>query len=119
MISERLKQYIEYKDISYYSIEQNVGVANGTIAKAVKANKNIGSQIIESIIKVCPDLNPAWLIAGEGDMIRENTPIFHKEIKPLKEFDLTEYIRSKDEKIEQQSIEIGMLKKEIEYLKKK
>lgn len=119
MITDRLKQYIEYKGLSYYNIEQNIGVSNGTLSKAIKQKMNLGSQTIESILKVYTDINPAWLMLGEGDMLREYNLSYNLGNKPLKEFDLTEYIRSKDEKIEQQSFEIGMLKKEIEYLKKK
>ncbi|MFL9845863.1 S24 family peptidase [Flavobacterium rhizosphaerae] len=69
MVSERIGLYIEKKHISYYAFENSIGASRGSISKAVKDCKSIGSNVLEKIISVYPDLNPVWLLTGEGDML--------------------------------------------------
>lgn len=68
MVSERLGMYIAAKDISYYAFENSIGASRGAISKAVKENKSIGSSMLESILEIYKDLNPIWLLTGQGDM---------------------------------------------------
>lgn len=72
MVSERLGQYIEKKSISYYAFENSIGASRGAISKAVKENKSIGSSTLEEIISKYSDLNPIWLLTGQGNMFVEN-----------------------------------------------
>lgn len=69
MVSERVGQYIETKGISYYAFENSLGASRGSISKAVKDGKSIGSNMLEKILLLYTDLNPAWLLTGEGDML--------------------------------------------------
>jgi phage repressor protein C with HTH and peptisase S24 domain len=68
MVSLRVGEYIEAKAISYYAFENNLGASRGSISKAVKDGKSIGSNVLEKIIALYPDLNPVWLLTGEGEM---------------------------------------------------
>ena len=72
MIADRLKKYLDYKDISIYAFENAIGCSRGLILKAIKENKNIGSQIIENILCSFPDLDADWLLTGQGQMLKEN-----------------------------------------------
>lgn len=72
MVSERLASYIKHKSISYYAFENAIGAGRGSISKAVKDNKNIGSGLLENILIVYKDLNPSWLLTGIGEMICED-----------------------------------------------
>ena len=79
MTSQRLAQYIDYKEVSYYAFENFIGVSRGGISKAVKKNKNIGSGILENILSHYDDLNPTWLLTGKGSMLLEevkNIPVY-------------------------------------------
>lgn len=81
MVSERLGQYITKKGISYYAFENTIGAGRGSISKAVKEGKSIGSQVLENILLVYPDLNPVWLLTGVGEIFIENQAIIsNKEI---------------------------------------
>lgn len=73
MLSERLGKYIEYKGISFYAFENSLNVSRGSISKAVKDGKSIGSNVIENIMSVYTDINPVWLVMGKGEMLLENT----------------------------------------------
>lgn len=68
MVSERVGQYIEKKGISYYAFENSLGVSRGSISKAVKEGKSIGSNVLENIMSVYTDINPNWLLTGVGDI---------------------------------------------------
>jgi len=72
MLTERLGKYIEYKGISYYAFENSLNVSRGSISKAVKDSKSIGSNVIENIMSVYTDINPTWLIMGKGEMLLDN-----------------------------------------------
>lgn len=71
MVSERLGQYIEKKKYSYYAFENSLHVSRGSISKAVKDKKSIGSNVLEAILIGYPDLNPQWLLTGEGSMLQD------------------------------------------------
>lgn len=72
MVSERLGQYLDAKSISYYAFENSLGASRGSISKAVKDGKSIGSQVLEKILSMYEDLNPAWLLTGQGEMLLTN-----------------------------------------------
>ena len=78
MVSERLGQYIEHKKLSYYAFENSIKASRGSISKSVKESKSIGSTVLENILSVYIDLNPTWLLTGNGPMLLndsgESTP---------------------------------------------
>lgn len=71
MVSERIGQYIGAKGISYYAFENSIGASRGSISKAVKDGKSMGSNMLESIMGVYKDINPVWLLTGVGEMFRD------------------------------------------------
>ena len=71
MVSVRVGEYIEAKGISYYAFENKLGASRGSISKAVKDGKSIGSNVLEKIMLLYPDLNPAWLLTGAGSMLTD------------------------------------------------
>lgn len=65
-VKERLKKYIEHKEISISSFCRAIGVSNAYVSSM---NKSIQPDKIESIALSFPDLNTGWLMTGEGDML--------------------------------------------------
>lgn len=47
-----------------------MGFSNGSLSKALNSKKSIGSDRLEKIFSKYTDLNPSWLMTGEGKMIR-------------------------------------------------
>lgn len=68
----RIKEYIDFKRISVSAFERNVGFSNGSFASQYKNNKSIGSDKIENILNTYPEINPIWLLTGEGNMTISN-----------------------------------------------
>ena len=76
---KRIKQYIDYKGITNQNFEKQVGFSNGAFASQLKNNRTIGVDKLENILIAFPELNPEWLLTGNGEMIKtkskENVPI--------------------------------------------
>ena len=75
---KRIKQYIDYKGITNQNFEKQVGFSNGAFASQLKNNRTIGVDKLENILIAFPELNPEWLLTGNGEMIKtkskENVP---------------------------------------------
>lgn len=68
-ISGRIRQFIEYKKLTINKFSESVGASNSYFNKLIKNNTTIGSDRIENILKIYPEINPAWLITGNGEML--------------------------------------------------
>ena len=51
------------------ALEEKLGVSNGYITKAFSKKSAMGSDLLERIMKLVPQLNSVWLLTGDGDMI--------------------------------------------------
>ena len=65
---ERLISFLAYKKISQGKFESETGLSTGFV-------NNVGDSIrkssLEKIRRVYPELNTAWLLTGEGSMLKE------------------------------------------------
>ena len=76
----------------------SINVGNGYTSKQSKSSASVGSDVLEKIIDVYPDLSPLWLLTGKGDMIIE---LYTDEEKDKINEPPLEYNSSIDEIIEQ------------------
>jgi repressor LexA len=90
---DRLKLYIDEKGISIAAFERSIGMSNASFGKSLKNNGAIGSDKLENILRVYPDINPEWLLTGNGEMLvnefdslhvkEEQAPYYKKSQLPL------------------------------------
>lgn len=83
---KRLKFYLEQKGISNSQFYSDLGIKRGLL-DADKLKATIADPIIAKILVIYTDLNIAWLLTGEGSMLRtdekiDNTPIAHHTEDP-------------------------------------
>lgn len=102
---DRLMQFINYVGLSARQFDISIGASNGYTLRMKKNQASIGSDVIETILKVYPQLSVAWLITGEGDMLKKDKKpeiLEFEELSKLKQSEIEimieEKIRSQQEK---------------------
>lgn len=65
-ITDRILQLLEYKNISKYKFCKDLNLSNGFLDK----RRDITTDNYAKILEYFPDVNPTWLLTGEGDMLR-------------------------------------------------
>ena len=66
---ERLKAYFESQGIAVGTAEKACGFGNATLRNAFDSGKGVGSDKLEKILTVYPNLSSEWLLRGVGSMI--------------------------------------------------
>lgn len=63
----RLKMYINHLGISVLAFEKSIGASNGYVSSI---SKGIGAKYFREITEQYPELDPNWLLTGEGAMLK-------------------------------------------------
>lgn len=69
---QRIKEYADFKGITNQKFEKEVGFSNGAFSTQLKNNKTIGVDKLENILTKYPDINPEWLLTGQGEMLKQS-----------------------------------------------
>lgn len=67
----RIKDFIDFKGVSVRKFEEATGFSNGAFASQFKNNKTIGVDKVENILQTYPEINPDWLLTGNGQMLKK------------------------------------------------
>jgi len=70
----RIILLIQHFELSARQFDLSIGSANGYTLRMQKNNASVGSDVIERIAKLYPQINLVWLITGQGDMLIEEDP---------------------------------------------
>ena len=68
-IKERILYYTDLKGLAKERFFDDLGVTYGNFKGKAK-NQALGSDVIERIITKYPEINPFWLLTGEGEMLK-------------------------------------------------
>lgn len=66
MIVDRIREVIKHTGLSERAFCREIGASHGFLGKV----KSIGSDKLEKIVVRYPEINPDWLLKGEGEMLR-------------------------------------------------
>ncbi len=83
-IKERVLQIAESKKISKTDYFQDLGLSYANF-KGMQKNTGLNSDAVAIILSKYPDINPAWLIIGEGSMYRKEEAVVRDEGIPYQE----------------------------------
>lgn len=71
-INLRINQLIEKLGYNKSSFAAKIGVSQPIITHITNGRNNPGLEVIQKILLNCPEINPEWLILGNGEMILDN-----------------------------------------------
>jgi len=71
---ERIEHFVDYLDISVRAFEQQIGVSNGLIRKAITNKSDIQSKWLNKTVDNFPQINSEWLLTGKGEMLKSDKP---------------------------------------------
>lgn len=71
-LKERIKEFCDSIGLSIREFERVCGLSRGNISNMTGA---LGSDKLAKIIDTYSELNLYWLVAGKGEMIREDRPV--------------------------------------------
>ncbi len=72
IIKERLIEFIASQKMSINKFEKECGLSTGYIKNM---RKSVSPDKLQSIVQKFPELNPGWLMAGEGNMLKSNVNV--------------------------------------------
>lgn len=70
-VNQRIKELIKVVRISQSEFGRRIGQSRNNMSYILGSNKGVKSEILESICKAFPNVNPTWLLIGEGDMWKD------------------------------------------------
>lgn len=110
---DRLSKYMDFKGLNDNIVTKECSLAQGLLGKARSGRSDIGSKAVDKILEKYDDINKVWLLTGEGEMLKSDTPAPTVEIQHLQEL-----IRTQTETINSQKLLIAMLQEKIEGLQR-
>ena len=75
-ITERILQILEYKGITEYKFNKDLGFSNGFLNKS----REISTDKYANILSYFPDVNPYWLLTGKGQMLKQQEKTISQSI---------------------------------------
>lgn len=76
---ERIKEFIDSKGLSISAFERSIGMSNASFSKSLKNKGAIGTDKLENILRIYPELNPEWLLTGVGSMLKADADGGYKD----------------------------------------
>ncbi len=134
-VKERLIEFIKYLEIGQGAFEKEVGLSNGYVNNI---RKSIQPDKLQRISLRYPQLNPGWLMSGEGKMLKGHIEFNIENATPcdivamggevyssllnklIREKQLAPYalIEQKEQEIKELNREIGRLEEKLANSKK-
>ncbi len=82
---KRIKQMLDFYKITASSFAEKIAVQRSSISHILSGRNNPSLDLIYKIIESFPEINPMWLIGGQGSMrqldLFENEDV--KEVRPM------------------------------------
>lgn len=117
--TERLAEYMIFRGINNNMITVSAGLSVGQIGKAISNNSGINSTSIEKILYTYPEINPEWLLTGNGNMLKSGIDRPPKDvIPPYREQELLAIIEGKNAIIKDKNKIIDGLEFKVATLEK-
>lgn len=79
---DRFDEYMTVKHLNDNKVTMDLGLSIGTIGKSRKEGRDLSDKVVEQILNFYTDLSRAYLLAGEGEMLKKSSeaPKFAAEV---------------------------------------
>lgn len=78
---DRFDRYMKIKHLNDNKVTVNLSLSVGTLGKSRKEGRDLSDRVVEKILNYYEDINPAWLLAGEGSMLKSTIIDYQKAAK--------------------------------------
>ena len=106
---DRVHSYIEFKQMKPSNFERVIGVSNGYLNTQKKRGSDLGESVMNKVLDNCPDMNPVWLLTGQGEMIGGKA----RELQDSSAVRIQNLIKEVSKQLPEQSKELSELQSEI------
>lgn len=119
----RILQYLEYKGISKPQFYTDIDIKRGLL-DSDKMNATVTDVVIAKILVKYKDIDPLWLLIGEGSMLRteQRQQASKSEVQPISSIEESsiykEMYKEKDLEVKDLMETVGSLKEQIRQLKR-
>ncbi len=117
---DRLMQFIKHAGLSARQFDLSIGASNGYTLRMKKNNASVGSDVIENILRVYPQLNVVWLLTGKGSMLKtqiQAEPLDFDHLSREKQEEIEAIIEKKIKERQQEDLERLMKEVTVELQK--
>jgi len=75
LITDRIKQIIEIKSLTPSQLADSIKVNRSRLSHILTGRNNPSLDLVQNILNTFPDINPEWLIFGQGNTFRQQEDI--------------------------------------------
>lgn len=68
-IKERVAIVLKYKQLNVNRASKVLSMPQRTLNRQVNEDGNVGIDLVNALLKHFPEISPAWLVLGEGEML--------------------------------------------------
>lgn len=70
-MADRLSQFLNEKNISKSEFADSLGIGRSNITHIFTGRNGVSDKVLIKILSVYPEINPLWLVSGNGNMLQE------------------------------------------------
>ena len=70
----KIKAIMEYYGLNQTQMAAKIGIHQTNLSEMFRGKRNCGESIIAKVRSAMPDINPIWLLTGEGEMLKPQQP---------------------------------------------
>jgi hypothetical protein len=78
-IIDRFDKYMEQNELNDNKVTVSLKISVGLLGKSRVEGKDLSKKIVEKILNFYNDINPKWLLTGEGPMLKHPEPLTKNE----------------------------------------
>lgn len=72
-VTDRIKQLIEIKNLTPSKLADTIKVNRSRLSHILTGRNNPSLEMVQSILNCFPDINPEWLLFGQGNTFRDES----------------------------------------------